>query len=300
MFLKKFLYLEISADFFLFAEISSEKMNLKGERVLEVAISGDGELLVIKFDQKPYLRVVKCKDPHTLHCELPDGGPDLSFFFADQTSYDLVVETPSSAIIVNAKSGKLVRKLGRKTSIDFVMSSSIGGRYLAVCTFDDGGLYCWDLKLGDLSRVPLPENKEALIDSACVSPNGTHVAVCYQDTPPMIVSVITGKVILKLDVPWATGVEYSLDGKLLVTLGEEVAVWETDTGKLRFKDKLSVPAEAVFTPENDLVVALSGVGAFLVGADKLLKSEDRIALSPGGKFVVFYNHHNIEVTQFNV
>lgn len=271
------------------------------EKVLDVAISGDGQLLVLKFDHEPYLRVVECKEPDKLCRVLPDGGPGLAFFFADQTSYNLVCETPKSVIVVNAKTGKMVRPLDRMTSLEFVISSSIGGRYLAVCTFGDELLYRWDLKLGDLTEVPVPECKG--IDSACISPDGTHVAVCCQGAPPVIVSLITREVVLKLDIPWATGVEYSSDGKLLVTLGEEVAVWEADTGKLNFKttEKLQTSAEAVFTPDNDLMVAIAGVGVYLVNAERFIKAEDRrITLSPGGRFVVFRDHHNnhIEVAQF--
>lgn len=158
-------------------------------------------------------------------------SPDGKFFV---TAYYDNIE------VWKADSGKLMHTLNTHQSRVYNIAFSPDGTEIAV-GFDYGEVKIWDTVTGKLLRI-FPKNGDALISSICYSLDGRMIALGHtyegEEGPSggfiEIRDAVTGKTMSRMEEGFWYGVgpiNFSPDGKTLVSVGKNRDIWDVESGK---------------------------------------------------------------------
>ncbi len=274
---------------------------------IAAAVSGDGKMQVQVRATSLCLRII-------VENEIVDVDDDhkgeAEIFFVGSTSHLFFLKRKGVATLINGDTYRVLNAFDTSTSRFFEWGHSVGSRFAAIC--DDEGVRCVDLESFAVSHSI--ETKHGEITGVCASADGKQIAVCnYGGMTSLPMTKQT------LDTPGAYAVRFSPDGKSVVVLGEQVSVWDTETGRLRYhlddadEDDIELEniADVTFTDDNEHLVLLSiqheGIyvfdaddGAFV---DSFTLPENLIhaTLAPGGRYVtVLCDDHKPLVMSFDI
>lgn len=255
------------------------------------AVSGDGKLQVTVRATSPCVRITV----QSRVVELDDDGKgEAEIFFAGSESHLFFIKRKGVATLIDGDAGRVLNVFDVSTSQFFEWGHSVGSRFATIC--DDEGVRCVDLKSFATSHAI--ETNHGEITAVCASADGKQIAVCnYSGMTSLPETKQT------LDTPGAYAVRFSPDGKSVVVLGDQVSMWDTATGRLRYQlddedeDDIGLEnmADATFTDDNELLVLLSiqfeGIYIFdaedgeLVHSFTLPENFIHATLAPGGRYV---------------
>lgn len=280
------------------------------ERAVQHSIvSGDGKILVALHCNGPDVEIYDVttkKLLHTMHERFDFVA------FTNPVSHTFVGRNERGYWLIDADSGEEKRRIVDQPSKFFDQSTMSDGKRLAICLEDSPDhLLAWNLETGEVESVSYGDPKTGdEVNTAAISPTGNFAVVSRDLANTEIVSVNRYKVVLdntcnplfihrvatKLQVSvHVASLKYSSDGNyvLATTFDAGASVFDATTGRELYRiDELRERGDAVFTPDNQHLVACEGRHIFVCDAatGKVMRRREldsacsHVTLAPAGQF----------------